>query len=682
MESDFLSQAMLHAKNALGMTPLHCAAATGSVETASEIIAQLGREWKTLETTDASGATPVECALQHGQLLMAKMLVSDQGGPSTRALGLDLAARWPGLGSSIERSSDQFRATMKDLADPVRKPASRTESDALPCPQRVLKGREEVLEHLEVQVRSLGARLSGHQPRDAVEALLRHHVFDIEAAAEAYDADPRTALDAAGLASVSDGVLWFTPPTSACASFGSANSFSAAPSPTAMSGPSSTDVFAPSLTHMIPRPACIVCFELAVPGRLACGHITCDDCLRCHIRARVEECDVAGLVCSAPGCRVVIPEVEVERLFPSAHCGTGEDHNDDDAGMLARLQALRAQQFVDSSLAIVWCPRPGCSHAVTLAGAEQVRTARTVECSCGTRFCSLCHEILGHEPAGCEHWRRWQELSPSAEQEKASKEWLRQNSQQCPRCRASIQRNGGCNHMICSCGEHFCHMCGQQWELHQGQPGGMDYYNCLLRERAAAPAPAQESTSMFFLSCHSSAEGNRRDEAWEYALLGLALALGEEFGLGEEWSGFMRASVMASLRARRALHCSYVLKYYTEGSCWSTCLSRRVAELEVATQKLEHASGLRLLADAARARGYQSACDLTAQNPRQVLCRLDLRWALPHAVAASDMAGLGWQWATGVQLQTGRLIASSRRAVGKGGKGPPWAKGGTSCAIA
>merc|ERR1719291_421644 len=108
------------------------------------------------------------------------------------------------------------------------------------------------------------------------------------------------------------------------------------------------------------------------------------------------------------------------------------------------------------------------------------------------------------------------------------------------------------------------------------------------------------------------------------------------------------------------MHCSYVLKYYTEETRWSRVFSRKVAELEVATQKLEHASGVGLLAKAAREGGYRSADDLAAEDARLVLCRLDLRWALPHAAASpAHMAGFGVQLATGVQLQTRRLCTSS-----------------------
>lgn len=41
------------------------------------------------------------------------------------------------------------------------------------------------------------------------------------------------------------------------------------------------------------------------------------------------------------------------------------------------------------------------------------------------------------------------------------------NLQECPKCHATIEKNGGCNHMHCStCKAEFCWVCLGPWEPH------------------------------------------------------------------------------------------------------------------------------------------------------------------------------------------------------------------------
>lgn len=41
--------------------------------------------------------------------------------------------------------------------------------------------------------------------------------------------------------------------------------------------------------------------------------------------------------------------------------------------------------------------------------------------------------------------------------------WLRSNTKDCPQCGKATEKNGGCNHISCTCGAHWCWMCNKNF---------------------------------------------------------------------------------------------------------------------------------------------------------------------------------------------------------------------------
>jgi len=81
--------------------------------------------------------------------------------------------------------------------------------------------------------------------------------------------------------------------------------------------------------------------------------------------------------------------------------------------------------------------------------------------------------------AGGAQAREWEGVLRVARAEAASRDasWLSRNTKACPGCGSRIQKNGGCNHMVCSlCRRHFCWVCGGDWAEHNSATGG--YYRC------------------------------------------------------------------------------------------------------------------------------------------------------------------------------------------------------------
>lgn len=262
------------------------------------------------------------------------------------------------------------------------------------------------------------------------EALLRHFGHSPEAAISQFQVDAKAAKTAAGI----------------------------------REGPTSSEL------------VCGICFAGLEPGGdslrrlLPCegSHAFCDACLRQYLEGLLASGNVRGMVCPEPECRLPLGEACIEGILGSAA-----------RQKFVRLAALQA---VDAAAHICWCPQPGCEKAVARTG------GLTVRCACGYTFCSSCKLPGGHEPCTCEQIAEWKAVhgdfvgaqEQRQRQQDRAESWVRRNAQHCPGCRAIVQRNGGCNHMVCRCGTHFCYVCDRPWDEHTSQEGGIDYYVCRM----------------------------------------------------------------------------------------------------------------------------------------------------------------------------------------------------------
>ncbi len=136
--------------------------------------------------------------------------------------------------------------------------------------------------------------------------------------------------------------------------------------------------------------------------------------------------------------------------------------------MLKRYHFLVAKEFVGGNPRVRWCPAPGCENAVRVSHARMM----PVTCKCGKEFCFSCgHD--SHRPIVCAMIKLW--LKKCADDSETSN-WIAANTKECPKCKTTIEKNGGCNHMSCrqpKCAYEFCWVCLGPWEPH-----GSSWYNC------------------------------------------------------------------------------------------------------------------------------------------------------------------------------------------------------------
>ncbi|KAK9470935.1 uncharacterized protein V1510DRAFT_398175 [Dipodascopsis tothii] len=194
-----------------------------------------------------------------------------------------------------------------------------------------------------------------------------------------------------------------------------------------------------------------------------CGHRFCLDCYRHYLTQKiVDEGESRNITCPGDGCRLVVNDGAIRLVV--------------DDRTYARYRTLLDRTFVQDHDRLRWCPAPNCENAVE-CGALSAGASRdlktivpSVTCSCGYSFCFGCG-LPEHQPCICVLVKKW---IKKCEDDSETANWISANTKECPKCMATIEKNGGCNHMTCrKCKYEFCWICIGSWAEH-----GTSWYNC------------------------------------------------------------------------------------------------------------------------------------------------------------------------------------------------------------
>lgn len=205
---------------------------------------------------------------------------------------------------------------------------------------------------------------------------------------------------------------------------------------------------------------------------LACGHFFSKAAWKGHLEAIMEaNPQTAALSMRCPmgdGCKELCPMAFVKSIL--------------DKTLYDRYFNFILRGFIASNPSIALCPAKGCeevlsvmpssfsssssssSSSASLSGSGIIRKpevgAADVQCRHGHVLCLLCGLEGGHEPATCAEMRLWER---EALKEQGDIIFMRQQGfKNCPnpRCSARIERQSGCNKVICrSCQTPFCWNC-------------------------------------------------------------------------------------------------------------------------------------------------------------------------------------------------------------------------------
>ncbi|GMI33680.1 hypothetical protein TrCOL_g737 [Triparma columacea] len=187
---------------------------------------------------------------------------------------------------------------------------------------------------------------------------------------------------------------------------------------------------------------------------MSCGHSFCRDCWRGFLHSKVGDgpsCIYA--TCPAAGCPEVITEVEV---------------SDVSKDVLPKFSTYQLRSYVNLNKLARWCPGAGCTKV-----ASSKTGFGNIKCDCGNEFCIRCG-LEPHSPVTCPDLAKWEE---KCQNESETANWILANTKKCPKCFTRIEKNQGCNHMVCQqCKFEFCWICLAAWNEHGASTGG--YYKC------------------------------------------------------------------------------------------------------------------------------------------------------------------------------------------------------------
>jgi len=202
-------------------------------------------------------------------------------------------------------------------------------------------------------------------------------------------------------------------------------------------------------------PSCLDDFPLSEMVALNCCHLYCSKCLKDYVSMQINEGASECIKCPGYKCKFIMDEIMLSSLLNT------EDYE--------KYIRFLANSYVEKHPHIKWCPAKGCGLAIQQQGTQ---TSSMVMCRCGLLWCWKCAKD-GHWPASCDQLKWWNDIyakddhrvSFETEEEAQSVRWLLKYTQDCPKCTAPIQKNGGCNHMSCKkCGMQYCWVCLDTWQ--------------------------------------------------------------------------------------------------------------------------------------------------------------------------------------------------------------------------
>lgn len=305
---------------------------------------------------------------------------------------------------------------------------------------------------------------------------------------------------------------------------------------------------------------------------LACKHRFCKGCWTEYLRTKIMDHGMSQTIsCPSYGCDIIVNDEIVMKLIESPKVRMKYLH-------------LISNTFVECNSLLRWCPAPDCLNVVRVKFPD----ARPVKCLCGKEFCFKCGESW-HDPVLCMYLKRW---IKKCDDDSETYNWIAANTKECPECQATIEKDGGCNHMVCrstSCKHEFCWVCLGPWEPH-----GSSWYNCnrYKQEDAKKARDCQERSRqalqryLFYCNRYMNHLQSLRFEHKLYAQVKVKMEEMQKHGMSWIEVQFLKNAVDILCQCRQMLMYTYVFAFFLVRNNQSIIFEDNQADLEKATEML------------------------------------------------------------------------------------------------
>lgn len=305
---------------------------------------------------------------------------------------------------------------------------------------------------------------------------------------------------------------------------------------------------------------------------LGCEHQFCKGCWTEYLRTKIMDEGMSQTIsCPAYGCEILVTDEMVTSLVTNRKIRQKYLH-------------LISNTFVECNSLLRWCPAASCLNVIKVNFSD----ARPVKCTCDKEFCFKCGETW-HDPVLCVYLKRW---IKKCDDDSETYNWIAANTKECPLCRATIEKDGGCNHMVCrssSCKHEFCWVCLGPWEPH-----GSSWYNCnrFKEEDAKKARDSQERSRqalqryLFYCNRYMNHLQNLRFDHKLYAQVKHKMEEMQKFGMSWIEVQFLKSAVDILCQCRQMLMYSYVFAFFLDKNNQSIIFESNQADLEKATEEL------------------------------------------------------------------------------------------------